>query len=112
MRCRAAKETLAFARLERARARLHEVVESKRALYDLERWHKSTFDWGNLRKASKNVLCWEARCDGALVALKRCEERDTKKGISKRRRLFKHGRPSFRASSVRRKREREAGNKV
>jgi len=105
VRCKAAKTVLAFARLERARARLHAVTEMERALDDLKRWNKSVFDWGNLRKASRDVLCWEARCDGALVALKRCEERYTKKA-SKRRRL-PNWMPSFHALVVRRREERK-----
>jgi hypothetical protein len=105
VRCKAAKETLAFARLERAKARLHEMTESKKALYELGRWNKSIFDWGNLRKASKDVRCWEARCEGAEVALRRCEEK-YKKVISKSRRLPKHWMPSFHALVLRRREER------
>lgn len=45
----------------------------QQAFLDLGQRSKTAFNWADVRKASKNVLCWEAVCDRAEVALKRCE---------------------------------------
>ena len=72
MECKIERQTLAFAQLERNKAELRELMESEKALYEIERWITDIHDWAGLRQARRAVLCWEARCDGAEIALKRC----------------------------------------
>ena len=75
--CNAERLTLAEARRERAEARLRELIESEKALVLLERFGtRSFYDWTNVRHARRDVLCWEARCNRAQVALKECLQRN------------------------------------
>ncbi len=62
----------------RGEARLHETMEWEKARYDLGHFYHGMYDWADLRKATRDVRCWEARCDSAEVALAKCEERETK----------------------------------
>jgi len=75
--CKAEMQTLAIAQLNRSEAQLRELMESEKALYEIDRCIKDLYDWGSLRRAKRDVLCWEARCVGAEIALKRCVERTT-----------------------------------
>jgi hypothetical protein len=72
--CKIERQTLAFAQLERNKAEIRELMESEKALYEIERWIMNLHDWADLRQARRDVLRWEARCDGAEIALKRCVE--------------------------------------
>ena len=49
-----------------------ELMQSEKALYEIERCITNLYDWADLRKAKRDVLCWQARCDRAQSALKRC----------------------------------------
>lgn len=82
MRCEAARKTLTFAEDERTKALLREVMESQRALYDLGHSLEHVYDWGSVKRAANDVRCWEARCNGAEAALKRCEEEHAKNGAA------------------------------
>ncbi len=74
MGCKATKRALAHAEHDRDDAQLHEVMEWERARYDAQHFHHAVYDWADLRKATKDVRCWEARCNGAEVALAKCKE--------------------------------------
>ncbi len=59
-------------------------MELERARDDIRYFYHAMYDWADLRKATKEVRCWEARCDGAEVALAKCEERDEKPSYIKK----------------------------
>ena len=72
MDCKAESQTLSIAQLERNKAQLRELMQSEKAFYEIERCSTNLYDWADLRKAKRDILCWEARCDRAESALKRC----------------------------------------
>jgi hypothetical protein len=74
VQCKIERRTLAFTQLERNKAELRELMESEKALYQIELWITNIHDWADVRQARREVLCWEARCDRAEIALKRCLE--------------------------------------
>jgi len=73
--CQAEMQALVIAQFKRSEARLRELMESEKALHEIERWTKDLYDWADLRRAKRDVLCWEARCNRAEIALKRCVKR-------------------------------------
>ncbi len=75
MRCKAAMKVLEDAQHRRDAARLCEVKISEEALYDVEHCYSTFYDWAAVRRATRAVRCWEARCDGAEVALAECLKR-------------------------------------
>ncbi|MGZ4883224.1 MAG: hypothetical protein ACXV2A_04945 [Halobacteriota archaeon] len=71
-KCTVEHRVLADAQDKRDEARLSEVMASETARYELHHSLNGAYDWAVLRRARRVVLCWEARCNGAEVALSRC----------------------------------------
>ncbi len=72
MKCTAARQVLADAERERDNAQLLEVMAAEGARHTTEHCERMSYDWAAVRKARYDVRCWEARCDGAEVALTSC----------------------------------------
>ena len=72
VKCKAEMQTLVIAQLKRSEARLRELMETEKALREIERCVTNLYDWADVCQARRDVLHWEARCDRAEIALKHC----------------------------------------
>ncbi len=80
MKCKAARQALEDAEHQRDDAQVHAVIAAENAQFIVLHSDRLSFDWAAVRKALRDVRLWEARCNGAEVALAECVDnarRDT-----------------------------------
>ncbi len=70
--CNAARQALTDAEHERDDAQLYELMDSEKALYDIEHDYRTFHGWAVVRQARQEVRCSEARRDGVESALAAC----------------------------------------